>query len=117
MAGKYPSDASAHDGCIDSCVLKRGNGMRKTDLLVIGLLLTGCGQGMEGTYSDQMGLTKYRFESSGKVYVSVIGMETELKYEKDKDKVKIIAPHGNQIFTVNKDGSLEIGMGMKLVKK
>jgi len=81
------------------------------------LLLTGCSSSVKGTYSDAQGAMQYKFESRGQVYVSVMGMETELKYEVDGKRVKIISPHGNQILRRLDDGSLEGPMGLRLTKK
>ncbi|MCI0505262.1 MAG: hypothetical protein L0Z73_04055 [Gammaproteobacteria bacterium] len=84
------------------------------------LALSACGSGLDGTYADQSGITKYKFESGGKVYVSMMGVETELKYEVDGDKVKIAAPGdngANQIYTLQGDGSLSGPMGLTLTKQ
>lgn len=94
-----------------------GDTMKKILLITVCLLLTACGQQLEGTYSDEMGITQYTFKSGDKVYVSVMGNETELDYSIDDDKVKITGPQGNMVFTLNEDGSLKGPMGMKLSKK
>lgn len=92
--------------------------MHKTvPLLTACLLLTACGQQLEGTYSDEMGITQYTFKSDEKVYVSVMGNETELGYVIEDDKVKISGPQGNMVFTLNEDGTLKGPMGMTLSKK
>lgn len=91
--------------------------MKKILLITTCLLFTACGQKLEGTYSDEMGITQYTFKSGDKVYVSVMGNETELDYRIDDNKVKIIGPQGNMVFTLNEDGSLKGPMGMKLSKK
>ena len=80
-------------------------------------LLTACGSGLEGSYSNERGTTKYNFTSSDKVYVSLYGMEAELDYKKNGNKIKISGPDGkNQILTLADDGSLT-GMGMRFTKK
>lgn len=91
--------------------------MKKLLVLCACLLLTACGSPVEGTYADQMGMTTYTFKGKDKVYMSVMGNETELKYSVDDDKIKIEGPQGNMIFTRNDDGSLIGPMGMKLVKQ
>lgn len=91
--------------------------MNKTLLSTACLLLTACGQQLEGTYSDEMGITHYTFKSDDKVYVSVMGNETELDYALEENKVKISGPQGNMVFTLNEDGSLKGPMGMRLSKK
>lgn len=76
------------------------------------LLLSACGSKLDGTTyeSSDSGMLKVslKFESGGKVYVSTLGGEQELKYEVDGNKVKLIAPQGNQILTLREDGSLEM---------
>ena len=93
--------------------------MKTTTMMVaVGLLIAACGGSkLDGTYTDEMGVTSYRFTSGGKVYVSVMGIETELNYEVDGNKVKIGAPQGgNLIFTLLADGGLSGPMGVRLVR-
>src|SRR5438093_13367895 len=93
--------------------------MKPTTMMVaVGLLIAACGGSkLDGTYTDEMGLTNYRFTSGGKVYMSVMGIETELNYEVDGNKVKIGAPQGgNLIFTLLADGALSGPMGVRLVR-
>jgi hypothetical protein len=75
------------------------------------LLLSACGSKLDDTTYESsnpvLGKTVFKFESGGKVYMSVMGVETELKYEVDGNKVKLISPQGNQILTLREDGSLE----------
>ena len=93
--------------------------MKATTMMVaVGLLIAACGGSkLDGTYTDEMGLTNYRFTSGGKVYMSVMGIETELNYEVDGNKVKIGAPQGgNLIFTLLADGALSGPMGIRFAK-
>jgi len=85
--------------------------------LLAALLLAACGPRIEGTYADPTGLSKYEFQSGGKVYVSVLGAKTELKYEVDGKNVKIIGSSGNQVLTLLDDGSLQGPLGIKLKKQ
>jgi len=93
--------------------------MKKLLLLsAVTFLLSACGSSLDGTYSDENGIMEYKFESSGKVYAGVMGMKTELEYEIDGDKLKIFVPGGgNQIMTLNDDGSISGPMGVKLTKQ
>lgn len=81
------------------------------------LCVASCGPGLRGVYADSAGAMKYTFESGGQVYVSVMGMETELKYEVNGTRVKIVSPQGNQILTRLDDGSLRGPLGLRLVKQ
>jgi len=93
--------------------------MKPTTMMVaVGLLIAACGgPKLDGTYTDQMGMTSYRFTSGGNVYMSVMGIETELNYKVDGDKVKIGAPQGgNLIFTLLPDGALSGPMGIRFAK-
>lgn len=91
--------------------------MKNLFILSACLFLTACGSPVDGTYSDEMGMTSYTFKDDDKVYVSLMGNETELEYEVDDGKVKITGPEGNMVFTLNEDGSLQGPMGMKLSKQ
>lgn len=92
--------------------------MKRILLMLAMLLLTACGSGIEGTYSDPTGVAKYEFESGGKVYMSLLGVKTEQKYVVDGKHIKIITASGNtQIFTRLEDGSLEGPLGIKLKKQ
>ncbi len=86
-------------------------------MLTAMLLLAACGAKVEGTYADPTGLTKYEFVSGGKVYVSLLGVKTEMKYEVDGRHVKIITGESNQVLTLLDDGSLEGPLGIKLKKQ
>jgi hypothetical protein len=91
--------------------------MKRPLLLTAGLLLSACGQQLSGTYSDEAGLTKYTFKSGDKVYVSVLGTETELTYTIDGDKVTLNGPQGNVVLTLSSDGSLQGPLGVALRKQ
>jgi len=91
--------------------------LRKWLPLLAALLLAACGAKLEGTYADPMGLSKYEFRPGGKVYVSLLGAKTEMKYEIDGSNVKILGAGGaNQVLTLLEDGSLEGPLGIKLRK-
>jgi hypothetical protein len=90
--------------------------VRRLALFLAVLWLIACGPGLEGTYRDAMGVTQYRFKKNGKVYFSVMGVETELDYSVDGDRVKIGKPEGNLVLTLEEDGSLRGPMGFRLTK-
>ena len=91
--------------------------MNKLAAIFLVLLLSACSSGLDGTYSDKMGMVSYTFEPKGKVVIEIFGIATEVAYELDGEKLKISTPQGNQIMTV-KDKKTIIGpMGMTLEKK
>ncbi len=91
--------------------------MKTTGALLAVLAFAGCGSGMDGTWTDPLGTMTYTFEGGRKVYVSVMGMQTELEYEVSGKRVKIVSPQGNQVLTRLDDGSLQGPLGLKLVRR
>ena len=91
--------------------------MKRFVMLSAVLLLSACGSGLDGTYSDKSGMVSYTFNSGGKMTQSAMGMEAEMKYEVDGKKVKLITPQGNLILTLLDDGSIQGPMGVKLEKQ
>jgi len=90
--------------------------MKKLFLLSAVLLLSACDK-LDGTYTDNMGITSYTFESNGKMTQSVMGMAIEMNYEVDGNKVKLIAPQGTFVLTLLEDGSIQGPMGSKFTKQ
>jgi hypothetical protein len=87
-------------------------------LLLATLLLAACGGGLNGTYTDSMGVASYTFKSGGKVEMSAMGASVEMPYEVDGNKVKIKLPGGAaQVLTINPDGSIAGPGGIKLTRK
>ncbi len=90
-------------------------------IAVLVLLLQSCSSGISGTYSSGSGMGNYsfRFESGGKVYVSAMGVESEGKYEKDGNKIKIMNDQsgGNMILTMTDDNTIQGPMGTVLHKQ
>ncbi len=79
------------------------------------LALAACGSKVSGTYTGPgMNL---EFKSGGKVVQTVMGMEVEMKYEVEDNKVKLITPSGNLVLTLQEDGSIKGPMGIRLEKK
>jgi len=91
--------------------------MRKLLLVFAVLLLSACGSKVDGTYSDPSGIMSYTFNSNGKMIQSTMGVQVEMKYEVEGDKVKLITPGGNLILSLLDDGSIQGPMGIKLTKK
>lgn len=87
-------------------------------LIATALLVSACGQKLNGTYTDAGKNAKFTFESGDKVLVGGgFGPEIEVAYELDGNKVKLTSPEGTQVFTLNDDGSIQGPMGMKLKKE
>lgn len=91
--------------------------MLKVFLIAITLFLSACSKSLEGTYTDAMGLSSYTFSSGGKVYVGVMGIESEMTYEVDGDRVKLMMPEGNMVLHKMDDGTLQGPMGIIYSKK
>ncbi len=91
--------------------------MKKLCILCLALLLTACGSGLNGTYSDEFGMSTYSFKPDGKVVLEVLGNATELSYELDGEKLKIVSPQGNFIMTVKDKDSIVGPMGMVLARR
>jgi len=85
--------------------------------VVLAVCLTACGSGLDGTYTDPVGITSYTFKSGGKVALSTMGVETEMDYRVEDGKVKIDSPQGTLVMTILEDGSIEGPMGIKLTKR
>jgi outer membrane lipopolysaccharide assembly protein LptE/RlpB len=90
--------------------------MKKIIAVAITALLSACGSGLDGTYTDQQGISSYTFKS-GKVIVSAMGVGSEMDYKLEDGKVKIISPQGTMVMNILKDGSIEGPMGVKLTKQ
>ncbi|WP_454832387.1 hypothetical protein [Pseudoxanthomonas wuyuanensis] len=58
------------------------------------LLLSACGDGLSGSYEDEMGLSRLRFDGSGKVVQSsdIGGIELHMRYEMDGDRIRLVNP-------------------------
>ncbi len=83
--------------------------IRHIALLVPVLLLAACSDGMSGTYEGGvMGEQTLTFHGNGKATQQMEGMEAELEYEVDGDKVKLRNPDqpGATLVLTRKDDTL-----------
>jgi hypothetical protein len=80
------------------------------------LLLTACGSGLSGQYSDNSGIMQYDFKSDGKVYVTTLGIQSAGEYEIDDDKLIIKGNNGNMVLQIKEDDTLIGPMGLVLSK-
>lgn len=85
--------------------------MKKLLIIALTVLLTACGQTLDGTYVDKQGMVGLTFKGNK---VSMSGMEW--KYEIDGNQLRLLLPQGAMVFTINKDGSIQ-GMGTKFIKR
>lgn len=90
---------------------------RWTLLGVLALFLVGCGGGLEGRYTDEMGMSSYTFNSNGTVSIGAMGMESEVPYRVEDGKVKIGTREGSMVLGIIDDETLEGPLGLKLKKK
>ncbi len=87
--------------------------MKIAVLVITVLLLSGCGGSkIDGTYcnkSSDLVVACYTFRSNGTVLYSAAGMEFEMKYEVEGDKIKVMDRQGNGslVLTVLEDGSIQ----------
>lgn len=50
---------------------------------LLGVWLVACAAKLDGTYADAAGVTEITFRGGGVAYVSVLGIETEMRYTVD----------------------------------
>lgn len=86
-------------------------------LYLLVLLLSACGGGMRGTYEDEMGLSRLRFDGGGKVVQSsdIGGIELHMRYEMDGDRIRLINPQAEGavlVLTRVDDDTLSGPMGI-----
>lgn len=85
-------------------------------------LLVACGGGVSGTFEDEMGMTSLTFQRGGKVIQAseLAGMELEMKYEVDGDKIRLTNPEAAGaalVLTRIDDDTLSGPMGIRFLRK
>jgi len=84
------------------------------------LIITGCGSGLEGTYSDKDGVMTVIFDGDDHCSVTVKNMGIEdtktFEYKMDGNKIKFSNGSETKFIPINDDGSIVI-MGITLAKK
>lgn len=90
--------------------------IKRASILASLALLAACGSGINGTYADSTGIMELKFEGD-KVTQSTMGIQLEMKYEVDGDKIKVINPQGTLVMTRQSDGSILGPLGIVLTKK
>lgn len=97
--------------------------MRKLGIAgVLCALLSACGGGLSGTFEDEMGMSTYTFHGGGRVVQSseLAGVEVEMNYEMDGDKVRITHPEAQGatlVLTRIDDDTLSGPMGIRFKRK
>ncbi len=64
---------------------------RRAVAVALGLLLSACGGGLDGTFEDEHGMSVLSFHPDGRVVMSspLAGVEQELAYEVDGDRIRV----------------------------
>jgi len=83
------------------------------------LLLAGCGgQDFSGTYTDEMGVSEYKFQN-GKVTITMMGTEQNVTFKRDGNTLKLeVGPNISSVITIVDDNTLSAGpVRLKKVNK
>lgn len=91
--------------------------MKKTIIAVVVASQSAFAFSLDGKYSDEAALANYTFSPDGKVIMSAMGLQGEMNYAVDGDKVKITTPQGTLVMAILNDGSIRGPMGMTLSKQ
>ncbi|MDZ7643355.1 MAG: hypothetical protein U5K76_03425 [Woeseiaceae bacterium] len=87
-----------------------------TTLSTLPLVLAACGHDLDGTWTDDDGVTAYEFNSNGRARISVLGAEVTAEYRLHEDKVYVSSPQGTVVLT--RRGDRLIGpMGLELQRR
>lgn len=97
----------------------------KTGTIAVGLLvlsLAACGSGLRGTFEDEMGMSAYTFHAGGRVVQSspLAGVERELTYELDGDRVRVRLSKDNDaalVLTRIDEDTLSGPIGLRYMRK
>lgn len=81
-------------------------------------LLAGCSKGLDGTYSDELGMSSLTFRRDGTVVQSsgLAGVELEMRYAVEDDKVRLTHPEASGatlVLTRIDDDTLSGPMGIR----
>lgn len=91
--------------------------MKTILLLTVVMLLSACGQRVEGTYAN--GMLSYTFWGTGKVNMSdFLGVvNVDYNYKIEGKNIKVTTPEATQVFVLLEDGSLQTPSGLILKKR
>ncbi len=62
--------------------------MKKWFTVILVCLLAACTSGLNGTYTDETDTVSYTFKPDGKVTMNTMGIEQEMDYKVEDDKIK-----------------------------
>jgi len=79
------------------------------------LMLAGCGNGIDGTYEDEAGVTRYAFARNGDVQIHVLGADVDAEYRIDGDSVLVTSAQGTVVLK-RRDDRLFGPMGLELIR-
>lgn len=87
-------------------------------LIALAVLLAACGGGLKGSFEDEMGMSTFTFHGSGRVVQSsaLAGVEVEMQYELEGDKVRITRPEAqgaSMVLTRIDEDTLAGPMGIR----
>ncbi len=91
-------------------------------IMVLACLLAACGGSVRGTFEDEMGMTSLTFHGGGKVVQAseLAGVELEMKYEVDGDKIRLSSPEAagaTLVLTRIDQDTLSGPMGIEFKRK
>ncbi|MFT3763461.1 MAG: hypothetical protein QM761_12825 [Pseudoxanthomonas sp.] len=95
---------------------------RTVAVVALAWALSACGGGISGTYEDELGMTRLDFRGGGTVVQSVemAGVEKEMKYAVDGDRIRIQladADGATLVLTRLDENTLSGPMGIKYRRK
>lgn len=93
--------------------------MKKLLIVALAALLAACSQGLDGTYSDQVGMARYTFTPDGNVAVTVLGSTRQTTYTRQEDTLQVAMPEVGAPpleFSIEEDGALLGPLGVRLEK-
>ena len=86
-------------------------------LLLVTLLLAGCGRELEGTYTDNVEFMSFTFHPEGRVVQATLGVEVEMIYEDDGETILIKGPAADMELRRIDERTLEGPFGMRLTRR
>lgn len=92
--------------------------MKKIFMLCVFLLITACGQKIDGTYVSDGGNASFTFKDNGKLVFGSGNSVKETTYSVDGDRIVFNFDGGTpSFFVLNKDGTISLNGFEKYTKK